>query len=273
MPEWTRNTPWRQGHILPDAAVQALGLVPPQASPGDTVVIVASHDCDLAQLPASEPMIEVVVGCRITDLDGNCTHAKTARKLHLCFNGVAPLFAEFVATDKRSVSKEALAPFQPDSASSLPAAEHRTFQRWLAARYRRSAFSDEFETRLKGSKLAERITRAVRPHSAAITTVLFDLDEGEDVVRTEPDDPYQLGIVLLHATEPDAAVAETAATAAAATIRAAFKAVPKSCGIELIYLDVLSEEAMSVRQFRLLRPWRLEHISLGADPQQPVIAE
>jgi hypothetical protein len=37
--------------------------------------------CDLAQLPETEPMIEVVVGHRIEKADGNYTHAKNARTL------------------------------------------------------------------------------------------------------------------------------------------------------------------------------------------------
>lgn len=54
MPEWTRNTLWRQGHLLTDEAITALGLGHPKY-PSDTVVIVATHNCDLVQLPDREP--------------------------------------------------------------------------------------------------------------------------------------------------------------------------------------------------------------------------
>lgn len=84
MVEWTRETPWRQGHLLTDEAANALGLGNPE-HPDDTVVIVATHDCDLAQLPESEAAIEVVVGRRIEAMDGNYTYAKTARTLHIKF--------------------------------------------------------------------------------------------------------------------------------------------------------------------------------------------
>ena len=82
MAEWNRDTPWRQGHLLGADATEALGLGH-AGTPDQTLVIVASHDCDLAQSPEGEPTIEVVVGRLVTEKDGNCTHAKNARKLQV----------------------------------------------------------------------------------------------------------------------------------------------------------------------------------------------
>lgn len=99
MAEWNRNTPWRQGHLLSQDAITTLGLRHAARSE-QTVVIVASHDCDLAQAPEGEPKIEIVIGCLVTDKDGNCTHAKNARKLHVEFVGGDTFWAEFEATAK-----------------------------------------------------------------------------------------------------------------------------------------------------------------------------
>ena len=147
MAEWTREAPWRQGHLLTDDAVKLLGLSHPDC-PANTVVIVVTHDCDLVQLTSSEPVVEVVVGRRITDADGNYTHAKSARTLHIKFEGDAPMLAEFVITAKRSISKETLVDFKPVIEYRLSPSGQATLQRWLASRYRRSAFPDEFERRL-----------------------------------------------------------------------------------------------------------------------------
>lgn len=279
MPEWSRGTPWRQGHLLTDDAVKSLGLAHPDY-PNDTLVIVATHDCDLAQSTENEPVIEVVIGHRIDNTDGNYTHAKTARILHIALEGDTPLLAEFVSTAKHSIPKEALANFEPAAGGRLTPPSQVTFQRWLAARYRRSAFPDEFERRLvRETKLAERLAKAVRPHGELITAVLFDVDEGQELVRTGPNDVYVLDITLLHATELDYEAAASAANAAKKAIQTAFEAklFDKQSGkwqhIELRYLDVISEEALSYRQFTLMKPWRLEHISLGSDPQQPLVAD
>jgi len=281
MAEWQRDTTWRQGRLLTPEAVQALGLLHP-THPAETLVIVASHDCDIAQSIASEPRVELLVGRRLNtlDLDGNFTHAKAARTLHIGFAGDAPVLAEFVATAKYSIGKELLGDFQPAEFSRLSPAGQATFQRWLAARYHRSAFPDEFERRLvRETKLAERIAKAVKPHGELITAVLFDVDEGVDLVRNGPHDVYLLDITLLHATEPDFAQAEAAANTAKRVIQSDFerKLFDAQTGqwqsIELRYLDVMSEEALTYRQFTLLKRWRLDHLSLGAEPQQPLLAE
>ena len=109
--------------------------------------------------------------------------------------------------------------------------------------------------------------------------MLFDVDEGVELVRNGPHDVYLLDITLLHATEPDFAKAEAAANTAKRAIQSDFerKLFDAQTGqwqsIELRYLDVMSEEALTYRQFTLLKRWRLDHISLGAEPQQPLLAE
>lgn len=245
---------------------------------GNAVVIIATHDCDLAQSPEAEPQIEVIIGCRIDALDGNFTHAKSPRTLHIKFDGDARLQAEFVATAKRAISKTALLKFAPRADAKLSSSGQATFQRWLTARYRRSAFPDEFERRLvRETKLAERIAKAVKPHGELIVAVLFDVDEGQDNVKDGPDDVYILDINILYSVEGDVDKAEAAAELARKTIHEAFEAKlldQQSAAwrnIELRYCEVISEEALTYRQFSLMKPWRLEYMSFGADPQQPIL--
>lgn len=276
MAEWNRNTPWRQGHLLSQDAITTLGLRHAARSE-QTVVIVASHDCDLAQAPEGEPKIEVVVGCRVTDKDGNCTHAKNARKLHVEFVGGDTFWAEFEATAKSSIEKLKLNAFHPRSDAHLTSENHAIFQMWLASRYRRSAFPDEFERRLtQETKLADKIAKAVRPHGELITGVFFDVDEGAEEMRSGPDDTYTLDISILY--DPDADAAEHAASQAVDAIQTAFKAKLLMSNqrwqyIELRFCEAISESVLSYQEFKQLKRWRLEHISLAADPQQSVLAE
>jgi hypothetical protein len=278
MPEWTRNFPWRQGNLLTDEAVKAINLFHPRFS-DDTVVVVATHDCDLAQSPDNEPHVEVIIGRRIQKLDGNNTHAKSSRSLHIEFSDSAPMLAEFVVTEKRIIEKNALVDFNPDEDYKLSPSNLSTFQLWLASRYRRSAFPDEFERRMKESGLTRKISKSAKQHGKMITAVFFDVDEGHDIPHAGPKDVYTLGIILLHETEPDFNAAEIEANKAKAAIEHAFmsKLYDEKSGfwqsIELKYIEVVSEESLSYRQSKLLRKWRLDHISLGDDPQQSVLAE
>lgn len=274
MAEWTRRTPWRQGLLLPNEAVKPLLGELPELS--DAVVVVATHDCDLAQTTENEPCIELVIGQRLTTSDGNFTHAKTARTLHIFFDGEDAFWAEFNANAKKLIPKSELVDYYPRNTSRLSPSNLATFQRWLASRYRRSAFPDEFERRLKENRLTERLAKAVKPHGSYITAILFDVDEGKELNRNGPDDAYLLDIILLHAVEPDGKAAAIAADQAKKAIKSAFKnrlfdpSTEKWQYIKLRYIDVLSEEGLTYRQFTLMKPWRLEYVSLGADPQQPI---
>lgn len=279
MADWNRETPWRQGHLLGNDAIEALGLRHAIA-PEQTLVIVASHDCDLAQTSEGEPVVEVVVGRLVTDKDGNCTHAKNARKLHVEFAGAAMFWGEFEATAKRSIEKRALNDCVPRPEALLSAENHAIFQMWLASRYRRSAFPDEFERRLtsKEFKLHEKIAKAVKPHGELIAGVFFDVDEGAEVTRNGPDDTYILDITILHSAAPEFEAAEKAADTAAKAIEKAFKdklfdPAKMWRHIELRSCDPVSESVLTYQQFKQLKRWRLEHISLAAEPQQPVLTE
>lgn len=278
MEEWNRDTPWRQGNLLSGDAIEALGLRHKVAAE-HTVVIIATHDCDLAQDPEAEPAVEVIIGCP-TNKDGNCTHAKNARKLHVEFAGDAAFWGEFEATAKASIDKVALNKFAPRTDAYLNSANHAILQMWLASRYRRSAFPDEFEQRLtsKEFKLHEKITKAVKPHGELIVGVFFDVDEGVELTRDGPDDTYTLDIVILHAADIDFDQAEKAAIAAAEVIQRAFTEKlfdPTKTWqhIELRSCEPISESVLTYQIFKQMKRWRLDHISLSTTPQQAVLAE
>ena len=277
MAEWNRDTPWRQGHLLGKDAIEVFGLRHAVA-PDQTLVIVASHDCDLAQTSAVEPVVEVVVGRLMTDKGGNYTHAKNARKLHVEFAGADDFWAEFEATAKLSIEKHALNDFVPRPEVHLSPGNHAVLQMWLASRYRRSAFPNEFESRLKDFNLHEKVAKAVKPHGDLIVGVFFEVDGGNEVKRNSPDDTYTLDITILHTADHDFAKAEKAAETAAKAIEKAFKdklfdPTKTWQHIELRFCDAVAESVLTYQQFKQMKRWWLEHISFAAVPQQPVLAE
>lgn len=277
MGEWSRETHWHQGSVLPDDASEALALTHPE-SPERTFVVVISHDCDLAADPDREPLVELVTG-RIVDTINADSHAKSARRLQIEFQGPQELMAvELSAAHKSFVQKVDLAPFDPRTDIRLDAQGLSILQRWLAARYRRAAFPDEFERRLKEAKLPRRIEKALNAAGKHVIAVFFDVDGGEDAQRNGPDDLYRLGIYLLYDTsqnEPDAeAAAQSAAEQIEKAFESAFQSEDKSWrDIRLEYCDVMSDHAMSYGNSLLFKQWRLEHISLEDDPQQPLLEE
>lgn len=280
MVEWNRgSTPWRQGHLLGSDAVKAFELHHPTESEEQILVIVASHDCDLAQDPRVEPDIEVLVGRQVAKNDGTYAHAKNLRKLQVQFEGESAFWGEFEATAKTAIDKRKLNEhFFPRTEATLSPENKATFQMWLASRYRRAAFPDEFEDRLTNNKLHEKIAKAVRPHSEFITGIFFDVDDGVEVVRDGPDDTYKLDIIILYSVGEDFDQIHSCAEAAAKSIEQAFedkffKPENRWKYIELSSCEVISESALSYHIFKQLKRWKLDHISLAANPQQPVVTE
>lgn len=285
MGTWQRSSLWRQGSVFTSDAASALGLVSDRA-PEQTAAVVISHDCDLAQSAEQEPVVEVIVGRFVSRTEGNFTHAKNVRCLHLPFTaGARQCSIELEPQNRRPVFKAtdaalAMADFHPSDEFKLSPTGRRTLQRWLAARYDRSAFPDEFDRRLKvETGVAERLSKAFDKTGDYIPAVFFDVDAGREIDRDGPDDPYELVVTVLYSTDSDPQEAEIAAEAAKARIEQVFRTrcrtknesgVEQWRWIELQAVEVMSDQSLTYAQSIQLMTWRADHISLRAEPPQPI---
>jgi hypothetical protein len=277
MVEWDRRTPWRQGHVLAAETVTALHLAPDADLPS-TVVVVVSHDCDLAQDPTIEPLVEVIVGRRVNAADGNFTHGKNPRRFHLfAVEGGAAVCVELTATARQAVPKENLAEHKPSATVVIDATNRNTLQYWLAARYRRSAFPDEFDNYLDKRGIARRLAKILEPLGNHIVAVFFDVDEGEERAHAGADDPFTLSIDLLYSTDTDPTATEAAAVKAAEEITKVFRdrcfsaESQRWSAIELLQCTPISDQALTYAMSLRLKRWNADYISLRAEPAQPVI--
>ncbi len=153
-------------------------------------------------------------------------------------------------------------------------------QRWLAARYRRAAFPDEFDRRFKDETgVAERLARVFKDSGNHVPAVFFDIDGHEDLRRNGPDEPFEVFITLLYATNVDPTEAESAASTAAKRIEEIFKSrcTVDRAGtkvwqwIELQGVEVISDQALTYADSLQLTQWHADHISLRSEPEQPML--
>ena len=244
------------------------------------LVVVISHDCDLAQDPTNEPVVEVIIGRRVDSLDGNFTNGKNPRRLHLPGTDAgAAICIELMATERRSIPKRDLVNHLPSATVLIDPARRNTLQYWLAARYRRSAFPDAFDSHLVEMGVARRIAKILEPLGNHIVAVFFDVDEGIEREHANATDPFTLSIDLLYSTDTEPAAAEAAAATAAGAITAAFrdrcfdKATSKWRGIELLACTPISDEALTYAMSLRLKRWNADYISLRAEPVQPMVVE
>jgi hypothetical protein len=272
---WTRDTPWRQGHVLTPEATQALGLSHPE-TPDSTCVVVISHDCDLANDALQiEPDVEVIVGRSLPKGDGNYFWAKAPRTLHVdALKNDAAAVIELVATAKRLIPKPALAAFVPDGAYSFPGKSLSALRSWLGVRYNRAAFPDPFVDRLSQFKVDKRLTKIIEPVDNLLSAVYFDVDGGKDIDHSDGS-PYELKIVLAYppTDDPEQAADDAEKLETAITNLFAKKhfdqATGKWNGIALKQCMSISEDDLRVSTARLLTQWRLEYMTLKADEEQP----
>ena len=275
---WTRNTPWRQGHVLTAEAIQALGLSHPE-TPDSTCVVVISHDCDLANDDLQiEPDVEIIVGRHLQKGDGNYFWAKAPRTLHVdVLQNDTVAVVELVATAKRLIPEQALAAFSPDVSYSFPSKSLSALRSWLGVRYNRAAFPDPFVDRLSQSKVDKHLAKIIEPVGNLLSAVYFDVDGGKEIDHSDGS-PYGLKIVLAYPPGDDpeqtADDIEKLQTAIADLFedRHFDRATVKWNGIDLNQCMSISEDDLRVSQARLLTQWRLEYMTLKADEEKPEAA-
>lgn len=267
--QWTRNMPWHQGAILTAETVQTLGLATGNDGPDSLCVMVISHDCDLANDNLDqEPDVEIIIGRKLERGNGNYYWAKSPRTLHIdahCKGETAII--ELLATARRTISKTDLAPFSPDSDWQMSDQGVSALRTWLAARYHRTAFPDEFVDRLSHYKLGDKLATLMKKDGEHISNVYFDLDQGAQKNHSDGT-PYQLSIVLAFLPGEDPEATQNAMDALADRIQVSFeqKLFNSATGdwhdICLKQCMAISEDDMTLSQARRLQPWRLEHLSI-----------
>ena len=146
---WNRDTAWKQFSILSKDNLEKLGYE--SSLQDNSIGIVVSHSCDIANSLEVEPYIEVVIGTLLTDsCNGSFKKKKNNRKLHLTLDNSPKGYQtlELIITTKFYVAKEKILKFdiQPDDCIKLKSNAYRTILRWLTIRYDRAAFPDSFNT-------------------------------------------------------------------------------------------------------------------------------
>lgn len=264
---WDRSTSWRQGSVIDRDTLIAIGAVPGDA-PGDRVGVVISHDCDLAlDNIAVEPFVEFIVGSDQPRPNGNFSWAKSTRTLQLEIKKAGePALIELGANNRQSVNKERLAPLDPDGRYTLESRQLAALREWLAARYNRTAFPDEFNRRLDASGTPEKLKKLLAASNELISFIYFDL-KGRERDELPAEVPYELAVVLVHFPGPEPAEAGDKADELANRIDAALsqKLVGPECGIAFRGCMTLSEDDIRLGEAQTLMRWRLDFITLKAD--------
>ncbi|MGM0760789.1 MAG: hypothetical protein ACQEUB_13980 [Thermodesulfobacteriota bacterium] len=177
------NGKWYQGSILLDRHLEELtDFVNSQVQAG----VVISHSCDLAHHDLSgEPNAEILVAEFVHAEDGNFTHGKHPRKLHLKMYGPGQNIQvlEFVPWRRVFVDRLALFKDEPDHERYLLREDIQALTAWMAQRYQRAAFPDAFNNTIRSvGKKPNRIYARLSPTVSGLYARIYpdrELERGE----------------------------------------------------------------------------------------------
>ena len=248
-------------------------------------VVVISHDCDIAQPETAEPCVEVIVGRFIPAANGTYSFGKNVRTLHLeCTGGASHRVIELVASARVPIYKAegrhpSLLRHVPALDVRLSPHQRAILQRWLASRYWRSAFPDEFDRRLDDvTDVKARLAKSLKQHGTRIAAVFFDVDGGCEVQRSGPDDVFELRVTLMYSTQHDPELAHSDALLLKRRVEEIFQSrctqsiggVPVPRWIELVGVEIIADTAITVADAQQLMKWNADHLSLREGAAQAI---
>lgn len=261
---WNRDTAWRQFSILSKDDLEKLGCASDLHD--NSIGVVVSHSCDIANALEAEPYIEIVVGTLLTTpSNGSLTHGKNNRRLHLSLDNNSEGYQtlELVITTKFYAKKEVILQYemQPNNCIQLSSSVHRTILRWLTTRYDRAAFPDNFNNLMgKKYKLHEKVKKILTQESTnEIRGLLLKYKEKEKSTNVFH---YDLVILVLYDTSKDPTAAEKIAQTVCEKITEKFQAIPETVQVDekadSIYLKqavAIADSALTYQQFETLIRW------------------
>lgn len=251
-----RTNGWRQGNFLNESCTPEVLEQCGQSYHPNSRLILLSHDCDIVYKGNSEPNAEVCVAEPLDgDLDGNYTHGKNPRILHI---GVGlpdtPRHFEIHASKRLWIDRKILLDHTPDDLLTLGEKELDTLIGWVVNKFNRAAFPDTFNERLGSSlKDIQKVAKKDGGNLSGIYLALstFDeLDDGQD---------YQ--VLLVGLMEPDRFSIQELRTACVDAMSKISTKIDGCSGIGVEDYEVRSEDAISLHDFRQLARFPLDYLT------------
>lgn len=266
--KWLRDNSWRQGQLLAQGSVRKLQESGVIANNPNVVVVVISHDCDLANDNlVQEPNVEIIEAEIISDVNGTLTFAKSSRTLHFEFiHEGEKVFVELRALNKKQISKIDMLELEPDQSHTLDVKSLKLLQHWLSVRYKRSSFSNEFVNLFNSSGMKDKLAKQVRKYSDQITGVYFDVDEGRQGDHFDGS-PFKLSIVISTNADRDFQEAEALELAVIDMFSEKFFSADQESWKDLEFLSciIIREDEFTVDNARKLKHWDFDHLSFRGE--------
>jgi len=243
---------WRQGKILGKGLVDELAesaLLP--ATSGDGCWAILSHDCDVTNASfEKEPTVEVIFGECLEFKDGNKLWGKNSRLLQIV---EGERIYEFNAHNRKTFSRRFLTAQEPD-ATTLSEESRQQLIGWLARRYTRRAFADEFNNRSRTAVSALR--KKLKQDGTLISGIFLLVSDDELPKGTD----YEIIVwVAMNVDDYEIEKKRNIATKLLGVIEAQLNACE---GIVVEAGEIRSESNVSIADIRVLKRWDFDDLTL-----------
>lgn len=237
--------------IVP-ASLLLEGLSDGSPTTEDDFAMVVSQSCDLVHHDlVNEPSATILVLKSVNVGNPDVMHCRNPRHLH--FPTLDGLWLEARAWNQTTIPREILAKREIAGRIEISPKVLRVVLEWLAKRFTRIAFPDDFNDALKPkSKALGKLLKKNHHHFSEILMSIspFDeLDEGQH---------YQVACYFLMETE----VHENPKHfAVARAVAAKLEKIFEECGMEVLECSAVSEGEVTVAEFNLLLNWDYDHLT------------
>lgn len=242
---------WQQGTIVP--ASRLLKKLPDGSPVEDSdFAMIVSQSCDLVHHDLNqEPYAMILVLKSASSGSSEFMHGRNPRRLH--FQTSENCWFEAQARNQTTISRKILATKEIGEEIKLSPVVLRIILEWLAKRFTRIAFPDDFNAALAPKSKA--LGKLLKKHHHLFSEILINVFPFTDLNQGER---YQVACYLLMKAEThDNQDHLTEARAVADNLERLFE----ECNIIVEVCTTVSENDMSIAEFNQLLNWDYDHLT------------
>lgn len=247
-----RTNGWRQGAIVRTEDVGKFVTGIPLGS--DDKLMIINQDCDVVcNSYDKEPNVEFLILKPVAYLDGSLSLGKNPRLIEVVLtDDSGEKYYQCSIHDRHLCPRPILETTTPDPSTGIVDKHLVAVQGWLAARYTRDAFPDEFNYRLPSRKFATALKR----HGKFVSEILIALNPWDELDASEN---YEVRIVctMLVGDYEDTAKKE----ASKRLVENISRVIDAADGINLESCELLSEEEVSLNDYRVFKTIYFDYLS------------
>lgn len=238
-----RTNGWRRGNFLNESCTPEVLEQCGQSHHPNSRLVLLSHDCDIVHNRNSEPNTEVCVAEPLEgDLNGNYTHGKSPRILHIGIDlPDTSRHFEIHASKRFWIDRSLLREHTPDDLLKFDGKNLDILIDWITYKYNRAAFPDAFNDRL-GPSLKD-IQKVAKRSGDNLSAVYLALSPNEEL---DGDQDYQVHLVGL--MEPDQFSIQELRLACAEAIREISTKIHGCNGINVEDYEIRSTDGITLHE-------------------------